>query len=292
MNGAVPSIMPMASRVVSFAGSSVRIEAIGGDAVSLVSFLFDAVVPAEGPPPHVTLRVAAHGTVLSLHVDDILYCERETIGSLASALLDQALFHLSDRSTGGLLLHAAAVCRGSRTVLMPGISGAGKSSLAAWLTSHGFDYLTDELVFIPWGTLTVVPFVRPLSLKASARQTVGAGDIDFAALSTASLISPEVSLIQPGAFGAIGQATTPELAAIVFPRFASGAPLRIEPLSKADTGLELMSGLINARNLPGHGFSEVTRLAKLIPGSLLEYGAFSQLGAWMGDLVSAVTGAP
>lgn len=280
--------MPTATRVVTFAGSSVRIDAVGSDALSLVRFLFDAVVPAEGPPPHVTLRVAAHGAVRALYVDDILYCERESVGSLASAVQDQALFHLSDRSTGGLLLHAAAVCRGTQTVLLPGTSGAGKSSLAAWLTSHGFAYLTDELVFIPSGTLDVVPFVRPLSLKASARQTVGADVIDFAALSASSLTSPEVSLIQAAAFGAIGHAGTPELAAIVFPRFSLGAPLRIEPLSKADTGLELMSGLINARNLPGHGFSEVTRLAKLIPGSLLEYGAFSQLGAWTTDLALAL----
>jgi len=291
MTGTVTHPLPTASRVVSFAGSSIRIDAAGDDAVSLVSFLFDAVVPVEGPPPHVTLRVAAHGTVRSLYVDDILYCERESTGSLASALLDQALFHLSDRSFGGLLLHAAAVCRGARTVLLPGTSGAGKSSLSAWLTSHGFDYLTDELVFIPSGTVNVVPFVRPLSLKASARQTVGADVIDFAALAAASLTSPEVSLIRPAAFGAIGHAAAPELAAIVFPRFALGAPLRIERLSKADTGLELMSGLINARNLPGHGFSEVTRLAKAIPGSRLEYGAFSQLGEWTTELAAALAAA-
>ncbi len=286
MNDTVIHPLPTASRVVSFAGSSVRIDAIGTDALSLVSFLFDAVVPTDGPPPHVTLRVAAHGTVRSLHVDDILYCERESVGSLASTLLDQALFHLSDRSTGGLLLHAAAVCRGTRTVLMPGTSGAGKSSLAAWLTSNGFDYLTDELVFIPWGSLDVVPFVRPLSLKASARQTVGADVIDFVALGDASLTSPEVSLIQPAAFGSIGPASARELSAIVFPRFSLGAPLRVEPLSKADTGLELMSGLINARNLPGHGFPDVTRLARVIPGSLLEYGAFSQLREWTAQLLA------
>lgn len=275
-----------ATRIVSFAGSSVRIDAVGSDAVALTGFLFDGVLAADGPPPHVTLRVAAHGAVRSLHVDDILYCERDSNGSLASALLDQALYHLSDRSTGGLLLHAAAVCRGARTVLLPGESGAGKSSLAAWLTSNGFDYLTDELVFIPSGTFRVIPFVRPLSLKASARQTVASDVIDFKALGAASLTSEEASLIQPAAFGAIGQASTPELAAIVFPRFSLGAPLRIEPLSKADTGLALMAGLLNARNLPGHGFAEVTRLARAIPGSRLEYGTFSQLGEWTAQVLT------
>lgn len=284
MTDITPAPAPTASRIVSFAGSSVRIDAVGDDAVALTGFLFDGVRPADGPPPHVTLRVATHGAVRSLHVDDVLYCERESVGSLASALLDQTLFHLSDRSTGGLVLHAAAVSVGSRVVLLPGASGAGKSSLTAWLASHGFDYLTDELVFIPSGTIDVVPFVRPLSFKASARQTIGRDAIDLEAQGTSRLDSAEGSLWRPAAVGARERLKARTLADIVFPRFAAGAALCIEPLSKADTGLELMSGLINARNLPGHGFSEVARLARAIPGARLGYGAFSQIDGWVEQL--------
>ena len=284
-----PTLEPSATRIVSFAHSSVRIDAVGAEAVSLVAFLFDGVVPVAAPAPHVTLQVTVRDTRRSLHVDGVLYCERTSTASLAAAVLDQTLFHLGDRSSGGLLLHAAAVCVGPRTVLFPGASGAGKSSLTAWLTARGFDYLTDEMVFIPEGTLTVAPFVRPLSLKASARQTIDRSVINFAAMASRSLAGPEGALLQPSALGSVGRTEALELSAIVFPRFSAGAPLTAHALPKATTGLELMAGLVNARNLPGHGFQDVTRLARAVPGSRLEYGGFSQLESWADGLRAAVT---
>src|SRR5450631_1425294 len=42
--------------------------------------------------------------------------------------------------------HAAAVSRGGRSVLLPGVSGTGKSTLTAYVAGHGFAYLGDDLV--------------------------------------------------------------------------------------------------------------------------------------------------
>lgn len=278
---------PPVTRVVSFAGSSVRIDAIGMDAVALVAFLFDHMPAAEGPTPHVTLTVRASGRgPRTLLVNDELFCESESNSALASALLGQVLFHLSDRSTGGLVLHAAAVCRGDRCVLLPGASGTGKTSLTAWLVRRGFEYLTDELVYIPLGSEEVRPFVRPLNVKASARTTVGTDVLDFDALTAQSMTSADVLLIPAGAIGRQATARAPRLEAIVFPHYQAGAALHARPVSEAATGMRLMATLINARNLPAHGFEEVSRLARLIPGSVLEYGDFSQLETWVGHLLT------
>ena len=180
-------------RIVSFAGSSVRIDSMDEAASHLVAFLFDRLAQVEGPPPHAVLRVRAEDqSARTLHIDGELYCEVDSLGSLASALLEQTLFRLSDRSTGGLLLHAAAVSRGSRCILLPGTSGAGKSSLTAWLLKQGFEYLTDELVYVPFGSLSVQPFTRPLALKASARGQLGADVVDFDGLGPQILSSPDV----------------------------------------------------------------------------------------------------
>ena len=75
------------------------------------------------------------------------------------------------------------------------------------------------------------------------------------------------------------------LDAIVFPRFTEGSALNASPLSRAETGLGLMAGLINARNLPGHGFAEATRIARAIPAWRLEYGGFAQLADWAGPFL-------
>ena len=46
----------------------------------------------------------------------------------------------------GVLLHAAAIVRGSSLIVLPGHSGAGKSSLSLAAVDRGYGYLTDELL--------------------------------------------------------------------------------------------------------------------------------------------------
>jgi len=59
------------------------------------------------------------------------------------------------------LFHAAALAWQGRGLLLPGKISAGKTTLTAWLLSRGLDYLTDELVFIPQGTVAVRGLARP-----------------------------------------------------------------------------------------------------------------------------------
>ncbi|MFN8459220.1 MAG: hypothetical protein U0401_31985 [Anaerolineae bacterium] len=51
----------------------------------------------------------------------------------------------------------------------------------------------------------------------------------------------------------------------------------LRPLSQAQAGLALMQCLLNARNLPEHGFPEVTRLIRQVPAYHLGYSHFGQL---------------
>jgi len=61
------------------------------------------------------------------------------------------------------------------------------------------------------------------------------------------------------------------LSLIIFPQYLPGGDFTTRSLSKAETGLELMQCLINARNLPEHGFPEVVRLAKRVPTDLCQF---------------------
>lgn len=72
-----------------------------------------------------------------------------------------------------LLLHAGAVERDGRVVVIAGLSGDGKSTLVAALVRAGFAYLTDELVAIDPGTGRVVKFAKPLDLDDSSRVLLG-----------------------------------------------------------------------------------------------------------------------
>ena len=64
-----------------------------------------------------------------------------------------------------LKLHAAVVARGGTALIMPGVPGAGKSTLCAALGLNGWRVLSDEHALIPPGTAEVVPLCRPVSLK-------------------------------------------------------------------------------------------------------------------------------
>jgi HprK-related kinase A len=64
-----------------------------------------------------------------------------------------------------LKLHAAVVSRGNAAIVMPGVPGAGKSTLCAALGLRGWRILSDEHAMIPLNTSEVVPICRPVSLK-------------------------------------------------------------------------------------------------------------------------------
>lgn len=64
-----------------------------------------------------------------------------------------------------LKLHAAAVAKDQRVIVMPGVPGAGKSTLCAALGLRGWRILSDEHALIPPGSRLVVPLCRPVSLK-------------------------------------------------------------------------------------------------------------------------------
>jgi HprK-related kinase A len=71
-----------------------------------------------------------------------------------------------------LKLHAAAVSRGESAVIMPGIPGAGKSTLCAALGLSGWRILSDEHAMIPPNTTDVVPLCRPVSLKNESIEVI------------------------------------------------------------------------------------------------------------------------
>jgi hypothetical protein len=278
----------IASRIVSFAGSSVRIDCDGREAASVVDFLFRDFAALE-TPPHVSLEVrgADREGVLTLHSGDTLLYRGTSVGALARMLVERAAYHLSDRSAGGLLLHAAAVRDGDRCVLLPGKTGAGKSTLTAWLVARGYHYLTDELVYVPAGTTTIVPFPRPLNIRAGGLEALDAAGANldgpgFERLTARGLTLVRVSPVSP--VSDEGRQVGPAQATLLaFPRYQAGATFEAALASKAEAGLGLMGCLINARNLPEHGHGEVARLARDVPAFRVTYGDAASFEAWVHD---------
>lgn len=204
---------------------------------------------------------------------------------LAERWLGDACYHLADRSQGGLLLHAAALTWQGRGLILPGVSGTGKTTLTAWLLTQGFDYLTDELVFIPAGADTLQVFTRPLNLKANVSAAL-AQFVDIEGQAESILSSSTSLLVPPAVLKPTNTLSEPTLYLIIFPRYCSCSQFNLRPFSRARAGMFLMECLINARNLPDHGFAEIARLCRQVPAYQMSYSKFDQLAEQMDSLLT------
>jgi HprK-related kinase A len=71
-----------------------------------------------------------------------------------------------------LILHASAVERGGKALIMTGESGSGKSTLSAMLGRSGWRFMGDEFALIDPVTGEAVPYPRLISLKNEAIQAM------------------------------------------------------------------------------------------------------------------------
>ena len=74
------------------------------------------------------------------------------IGKAATAhmILDHAIPRLLALKPGYVVLHASAIALEGSVVALLGVSGQGKSTLAAWLASQGHPALTDDCLVLRW----------------------------------------------------------------------------------------------------------------------------------------------
>ena len=115
-----------------------------------------------------------------------------------------------------------SLCRqgtGGRCIIMPGQSGSGKSTLTCWLIRNGFQYLTDEIVFLD-SAGEVLPLTGPISLKvgpshASWLLAGGHGDI---------ICGDEGSMIPHRMLNPHFLPTEPKVTDIIFPQLHSVTP--------------------------------------------------------------------
>ena len=133
------------------------------------------------------------------------------------------------------------------------------------------------------------PFPRPLNLKRPARP-VFVDQLDFENPDCQILSTDTTDLIPPTLFSPNTTLSEPPLRLIIFPHYQAGSNFELQQLSKAQAGLELMQCLINARNLPDHGFSEITRLTRTVPAYKMTYASFSQVGPHIFLLLEKILG--
>lgn len=247
------------------------------DFSELIDFLYNDTNAEPVDSPDVTLTLSEEeGKLVLFRGEKRLYRGNDR-PVLATTLIRETIRSLIDGNADGMALHAAALSKNGKGILVPGRSGSGKTSLSTWLAARGFNYLTDEYVFIRHNTNTMLAFARPPNVKVRGMDAALEHFFDLDKHEDQTMQSKHVAMIPPRLLNPDNRLENPTVDLILFPKFRKNSELRLEKLTKAKAGLALMESLVNARNLNGHGFNEATRLVREMPSYRLNYGGFDQL---------------
>lgn len=160
-----------------------------------------------------------------------------------------------------LIIHAAVVEKHGKALIMPGIPGAGKSTLCAALIQKGWRLLSDELTLVDCESGYIVPVPRPVSLKNDSIKLVAETfpDTQFSPI-VHDTLKGSVSLLKPPKFS-VNQADELALPALViFPKFQSRSDLNIQEINRADAFMKLADLSFNYSVLGAEGFHVLANL--------------------------------
>jgi hypothetical protein len=148
------------------------------------------------------------------------------------------LFLSWEHPTIGFLayFHAAAVSRGGQSVLLPGVSGTGKSTLTGYLAGHGFAYLGDDCVAMARGDWSLRPLPTCLSLKSGSWPILTALYPRLPDHPTLQCHGRDVRYVEPGQAQHAGSAPS----VIMFPTYAKRGDTHLNALAPLQTMTRLL----------------------------------------------------
>jgi HprK-related kinase A len=169
-----------------------------------------------------------------------------------------------------LLLHASAVERDGKALIMTGLSGSGKSTLSAMLGQNGWRFMGDEFVLIDPASGMAVPFPRLISLKNQAIAAIQAAAPNgrFGPLMAATPKGDIRHLVpHANAIAAMDDAARPAL--LLFPSFGKAAEIR--EVAVGETFMRLTQASTNYVALGEQGFATLTRFVQTVPARAIDY---------------------
>ncbi len=242
---------------------------------SIASFLFTDFPGSTNPAQVLRYDIVSSGNVPMLSLwenEKRLYFGSSTY-LLAYNLMNEVIYHCINKNDRHHAIHAGAVYKDNRCLVLPGTSGKGKSTLTSWLLTNGFQYLTDELIFID-NAQKVIPLIRPVNLKVDNKHTSWLLQED----ENDTIISERSgSMIPHRLLNRNFEIKQPIVTDIIFPNFVAGHKAELVEISPARSCFLLLQSLVNARNLKGHGVPDLAYIVKGCRSYTLTYSNFKDL---------------
>ncbi len=174
----------------------------------------------------------------------------------AFALLEWGLnWCVAGHSHHYLMLHAAALEKDGRALVLPGDPGAGKSTLTAALMLSGWRLLSDEITIIDRDDGGLVGLARPVSLKNASIEIIRTA-FPLACIGTPAHDTHKgtVAHLKPTSDSVRRMHERAFPAWIVFPRWRADASPTLAPHSRASAFLHTANHAFNYDVLGALGF--------------------------------------
>lgn len=163
-----------------------------------------------------------------------------------------------------VVLHSSAVELGGGVVLFPGVSNAGKSTLAAELLLRGHGYVTDEAAAVDVHSLAVRPFPKSICIEPGSQHLFpeemsrrhGAG---------LSIDDGQPWDVDPRLIGAGRLSPGGPIAGVVFPVFDSDAEPSLRPVAPIEALRLLVANAFDFTSDGHRVFPALVRMAGALP---------------------------
>lgn len=206
--------------------------------------------------------------------------EHTSRAAILSWLDDQLTVGAQHRRTDLLFVHAAALGRHGRAVLLVAESGGGKSTTSWAALHHGFALLSDELAPVDPESLEVHPHTRAVCLKTPPPDpyVLPAGTLQT---SGGYYVAPRYLPSSPS--------TVPlPLSALVFVSYRPDAPRPlIRPISPAEGAVRLYAHCLNPLAHQGDGLDAAIALSDRVPSFVLHSGDLRQTCALLASALDS-----
>lgn len=150
--------------------------------------------------------------------------------------------HIAEHSPNRTFLHAGAVGWRGRAIVLPGRTGAGKTTLTAELVRAGASYLSDDFAPID-DRGRVHPFPKPLAIRKNG----------------------ETRELSAEAFGGQQGRLPLPVGLVVLSSYEEGRRFRLRSLSPGRAVIELLKATASARRDPSRAFERLGRIAQQAP---------------------------
>lgn len=187
-----------------------------------------------------------------------------------------------------LILHAAALERNGRVLLLPAPPGSGKSTLCAALMFSGWRLFTDELALIDPADGRLWPHPRPVSLKNRSIDIIR----DMASGASFGPVAHDtrkgtVSHVAPTSVSIAGSEQAAPVGWIIFPRWKADARLEATPVPRSHAVPRLAENAFNFGILGTRGFEALTGGVSGASCWNLEYGSLEEALRFVEELAAS-----